>query len=242
MQVSLASLSSVWSLSIFGGPPRKLWTSGYGAAVSPDGTAIAHFSGDGHEIWITGAGGENPRKMLESKNGKYIALAWSSTGDHLAYSMETDKGGKIETIPVAGGTPRTVISAPGLGGQYPNLVWLHDGGLVFTMAEPENPFGNLYQIRVDPSTGMPSGEHARITNWQGEGATWPSATNDGKHLLVIKWRQWEDIYIADLKADGATRVTARRLTLSRSHDRPTGWSHDDASVFFGSNRTGRNQI
>ena len=81
---------SIWVTSIFGGNARKLWDRSYAAAVSPTGTELAHVAGHGHEIWISGPNGENARKLQEDQDGIYSSLAWSPTGERLAYLKGTE--------------------------------------------------------------------------------------------------------------------------------------------------------
>ena len=236
---------TVWLVSIFGGTPRKLWTKSYAAAVSPQGTMLAHVSGQGHEIWITGPNGEDPRMLQEDKDRVYAGLAWSPTGHRLAYLKGTNDKGTIETIPIAGGTSRAVVSYPELATSYPifsSMVWLRDGRLIFARYDPGFVAGNLHQIPVDPNSGTPDGDPTNITNWHEEFPICPSATADGSRVTVDKVRSWTDVYFADLKEKGGSEVSTNRLTLSRSTDLFTGWTRDGRSILFQSDRTGRDQI
>jgi eukaryotic-like serine/threonine-protein kinase len=238
---------AVWLVSIFGGAPRSLWTQSYGAVVSPQG-ALAHISGHGHEIWISGPNGEDPRKLLEDKEKIYGGLAWSPTGERLAYLKGTTDTGSIETIPVSGGgTPRTVISDSRLAVSYPDVIfplmtWLHDGRLVFTRDDTDTSFGNLYRLAVDPSTGASSGEPVQVSSWHPDGPISPSANTDGTLLAVVKVRGWSDVYVADLQGTGIHGTSAKHLTLTRSIDAASGWTGNSSAIFFESDRTGKNQI
>ncbi|MGC1645082.1 MAG: protein kinase [Candidatus Sulfotelmatobacter sp.] len=237
--------STVWLVSIFGGTPRKLWVRSYSAAVSPQGTALARVSGEGHEIWVSGSNGEDSRKLLEDKDKTFVGVAWSPTGQRLAYLKGTTESGTIETVPTAGGVPRAVISETRLALVYPifsTMVWLRDGRLVFIRQDPENDFGNLYQIRVDSASGKTSGEPTKATNWHGEGPMWPSATAEGSRVVVVKVRAWEDVNLTNLKEKGALGTSPTSLTISRSDDQSSGWTHDSSGILFHSDRTGRNQI
>ena len=237
--------SAVWLVSAFGGEPRKMWDGSYGPAVSPKGTLIAHVGGNGHEIWITGQNGEDPRKVLEDKGQAYAGVAWSPTGEQLACMKGTSEAGSINTISVGGGKPRTLITDPRLAFDSPDfsrMVWLRDGRLVFARGEPDSDFGNLYQLRVDPSSGASSGDPTTLTKWNPDGPICPTATTDGTRLAVVKVRGWSDVYVADLRKAGGTGMSASRLALTRSYDSASGWTHDGGGVFFDSNRTGKNQI
>jgi eukaryotic-like serine/threonine-protein kinase len=197
----------IWLTSIFGGTPRNLWK-GYGAAVSPQGTAVAHVSGDGHEIWTSGPNGEDPKQIAQDKENEYSSLAWSPTGHRLAYWKGTKSAGTIENIPSNGGSPDLVASGPQLASYYdrfPMMVWLPDGRLAFQQAEPPGTdFGNLYQVRVDPDNGKPSATPMQLTSWHGEGPISPSTTTDGRRMVVTKFRSWSEVYVLDLNEKGAT--------------------------------------
>jgi len=237
--------SAVWLVSAFGGAPRKMWAGSYGPSFSPQGTLIAHVAGNGHEVWISGLNGEDPRKLFEDKDQVYVGAAWSPTGEQLALMKGTSEAGSIETIPVSGGKPRTLISEPGLANSlpiFPLMVWLRDGRLVFVLQEPGSDFGNLYQLRVDPSSGAAFGKPTSLTKWKPDGPMCPTATSDGTRLAVVKMRGWSDVYVADLREAGGAGVSASRLALTRSYDSASSWTHDGSGVFFDSDRTGKNQI
>ncbi len=59
-----ANVSSIWSISILGGAPRRLREDAGGASASPDGSHIAFTSGNGEEIWLMGANGEEPQRIV----------------------------------------------------------------------------------------------------------------------------------------------------------------------------------
>jgi serine/threonine protein kinase/Tol biopolymer transport system component len=235
----------VWLTSIFGGTARKLWDRSYAGAVSPAGTALAHVNRDGHEIWVSGPNGEDARKIQEDQGRRYASLAWSPTGHRLAYLKGTNEGAALETVPVSGGAARAVTSGPDLAilaPFYSDAVWLPDGRLVFGRSEPWNDLGNLYAIYVDPETGVTSGEPRKVTDWHGVGPLWPSATTDGRRLAVVKVRDWEDVYLAEIKEKPTPGSLPNLLTTSRGYDSPSGWTRDGSAVLFSSDRTGRSQI
>ncbi len=233
---------AVWQTSMFGGAVRKLWTDSYAAVVSPRGSVIARVMGNGHEIWLSGADGEQPRKIQEDKTKVYGSLAWSPTGDRLAYVKGTSESGILETIPASGGTPREVISDARLALVSPNvsaLVWLRDSRLAFNLLEPDE-IGSLYQMRVDPASGEVTGPLTMIANAPDGYTIWVSAAADGSRLVLTKSRSWTDIYATDPQERAAPAIS--RLTLNRSLNVASGWAHDSRSIFLQSNRTGRFQV
>jgi eukaryotic-like serine/threonine-protein kinase len=236
---------AIWLTSMFGSTQRKLWAQGYAAAVSPKGTAIAHVSGDGHEIWTSGPNGEDPKPIAQDKNNEYSCLAWSPTGQRLAYQKGTSSAGMIETIPSSGGLPSPVASGVWLQISkpiFPQMIWLPDARLAFNQAEPNSDFGNLYQVRVDPETGRNSGALTPLTTWHGEGPFSPTATADGSRMAVSKVRTWSDVYLAELKETGRSGTVSTRMTTTRSFDLASAWTRDSTAILFQSNRTGPSQI
>jgi Tol biopolymer transport system component len=74
---------TLWQVSIFGGSSRKLRAHVSGAvtaAVSPQGSSIAFGSEHGSEVWVMGANGEDPKRILSEEGATYSDLAWSPFG------------------------------------------------------------------------------------------------------------------------------------------------------------------
>ena len=251
---------AIWVTSIFGGVPRKLRTGGCSAAISPQGTSIAFIGGQGreicHEIWLMGANGENPRKVFTSAfpNGQLAVLAWSPTGQRLAYvkikrgsvgsEFGSDFGGSIETVAPGGGSPSLVTSSPALDSDIDSapLLWARDGRLIFALTERRGDSDNLWGIVTDPNTGSAAGKPVRMTNWSGVSVDFPRVTYDGSRLTVFKTHNRDDVYVAELKAKSTRLGLPMRLTMSDSLDYPDAWTRDSSAVLFESNRTERIQI
>ncbi len=233
--------STTWETSVFGGMPSKLHD-GVSAVVSPDGSSIA-FSG-GHEIWLMGPNGENPRKLLTGKKDDwYTHLAWSPMGRRLAYTKlgKDAVGGTIETVSLDGGPPSIVLSKAALavadGGI---LLWVRDGRMLFLVGTPGDVNSlSVCEIKVDEQTGKPSGELVKSVVPDGMAV---SASADGTRLVVIKYHLRDDVYVGELGGDGTILKAPKRLTVSDSADYPSGWTHDGSAIFFDSDRTGRRQI
>jgi eukaryotic-like serine/threonine-protein kinase len=238
----LESDSGVWVASVFGGTPRKLRNGRWATSVSPDGSAIA-FS-NGREIWVTDADGENPKKILARENEVYTALAWSPAGGRLAYIKSQGKsetGGSIETVSLEGGPPSVVLSNAALVvGQGATILWIRDGRVLFLIGNTigANDF-KASQINVDPRSGKPTSELSRSAILDG---TPMSASADGTRLVAGKGHARDDVYVGELKENGAKLEVPKRFTVSESIDYPSAWSHDSKAIFFDSDRMGRRQI
>jgi len=241
----------IWSTSILGGTPRKLRERCYRGAVSPEGTQIVATCEQRREVWIMGATGDNPRKLMSSETEIYAGFSWSPTGQRLAYVKAKDVGasglgdyaGVIETVSLDGKLPTVVFSDRALG--YPDLagrlVWLHDGRMIFGLHQGPRRM-NLWEIPVDPKTGHPSTGARQMTNWDGVDVTGISVSRDDHRLLVSKLHRYRDIYVGSLKENGIRLDAVRRLTFSDSTNNVFGWSADSKAIFFTSDRTGTSQI
>ncbi len=246
LTVSESSAYTLWTASIFGGVPHKLEIDGSwpSATASPDGSLLAFNRRYGQEIWLMGANGENPNKVLSSENEQCLALAWSPTGHRLAYvKPAASGGGTVETVSLNGGPPTVVISDPLLSITDLNeMLWAGDGGVIFSMDEKSGGASNLWEIMVDPETGKPSGSRRQITHWEASFTHLPSISRDGSRLVVSKTHMRDDVYVGELKELGTHMDPPRRLTVSESVDSVSGWAGDSKAVLFSSDRTGRNQI
>jgi serine/threonine protein kinase len=233
----------LWLSSIFGGLPQKVRTHSSAPAVSPVDSSIAFVAGEGHEIWVMGPNGENPRRILASENETYCRTVWSPQGGRLAYSKrrkgEGDLGGSIATVSLEGGAPSMVYSSdrPRCNLVSP-LLWTGDGRLLFV--EDDAPLYtnsvNFRAMRVDPKTGIVSGNTLSLTNWHGVVPWSASISHDGSRLVITKARDWYDLYVGELRDEGKSLRSVKSLTLTQSFDFPSAWTRDSKSIIFSSNR------
>jgi len=238
---------TMWSISVFGGPPRKLGngSDSAGAVISPRSSGIAFVGGNEDEIWLMGPDGENPHKILTGKNERYAAVTWSPTGERLAYIRGGVRaGGSIGTISLEGAPPSEVISDIQIANTSgPYLFWARDGRLIFVSYEVGPLQGqNLWEIVTAPVTGKPSGRAAKITNWDGLAIYSPTASKDANRLAVVKLHVRTDIYVGELEDGGRRLAPPTRLTVSDSVNQGSGWMRDGKTILFSSDRAGRRQI
>jgi serine/threonine protein kinase len=245
---SEAAGSTLWVTSVFGGPPRILRSDAVWAVASPQGSLVAFVSANRHEIWVMGANGDNPHRIPTRENEVYAALAWSPTGQRLAYirGAGNQAGATIETVSLDGGSPSEVISDPQLNNDDgAGLLWARDGRLIFTLNETQGTpvhNANLWEILTDPQTGKPSRRATKITAWDAVTPYSLTVSRDANRLAVVKMHIRDDVDVGGLK-DGGTRLTSpTRLTVSESQDFASAWTRDSKAVLFSSNRAGRSQI
>ncbi len=239
--------TSAWVVSVMGGPPRKLRDDASPWGVSPDGTLIAFGTGHGAhghygELWVMGAQGEDPRRLVAASevDGVFIA-AWSPDGQRIAYGrfrVTSDKDEySIESRDLKRGPPTVMLPGPRLGKAFS---WLPGGRFVYLMHEAEEVRGgeNLWEVQVDTKTGKPVSNPRRITNWAETGIVHFNAILDGKQLAVTKATDQEHVYVGELEGGGRRLKNLRPLTLEESSDSPCHWMPDGKAVLFGSNRNG----
>lgn len=233
--------TGIWAISILGGAPRRLRDNAGRASVSPDGTHLAYIAARSQsEIWVMGANGESPRKLLQGAVGdRFLQVQWSPDGERIAY-LESRAGSNgletsIETVPLAGGLSSTFLATPALR----SFCWSSDGRIIYSMQEPppNDKDMNLWALRVDRSGAKASGSPQRITNWAGLSLLDLSVSVDGKHLVFVNAGLQSDLYVAEL--EGRDRLgPPRRFALEGRNNLPSTWTHDGQALFFYSDRNG----
>jgi Tol biopolymer transport system component len=122
--------------------------------------------------------------------------------------------------------------------------WFPDSRIIYTLPEPEpnQNDSNLWEIRVDNTTGTRASKPRRITNWAGVQPEVVGATADGKMLSLLKWSQQTDVYIAELEANGRRLNNVRRFTLDERNDNLHTWTPDSKAILFDSDRNGKRDL
>ena len=237
--------SSIWMYSVLGEPPHKLRDKATAYSVSPDGSLISFGTNNGklgdREIWLMGPGGENARKLFDTDEESSIGgLSWSPDGTRALYYKADQSGVTVLSRDLQNGPPSTLF-APTEAKKVNDLLWLADGRLLYSVAEPGSFFGsacNFWEMRLDGRTGKPVEKPRRLTNWSGFCMSDPSETSDGKNLAFLKWVGKQTSSVADLDAGGAHILRARHFPLSESSEGAVGWTPDSKEIIFVSNRTG----
>jgi eukaryotic-like serine/threonine-protein kinase len=242
---------SMWTVSILGQSPRELREGAAGLEVSPDGIHIA-FTPDVHsadpsennfhELWVMGAQGDNPQKVLALGENESVSAHWSPDGRRLAYirirhpSPGVVQWASIETCDLKGAN-RTVV-VRNTDWWLHDFAWLPDGRIIYSREEPHSPDDNLWQIGVDVQAGTPIGKPKRLTQWEGSALYRLSASANGRRLTLLKAREQSQIYLGELTAGGTSMNPPRRLTNDEAYHVPTAWTPDSKAVLFLSDRNG----
>ncbi len=239
---------AVWALPVAGGRTHKVLDDASFAVLSPDGTHIAYKRRGvgGSEIWVCRANGEDDIRVTgDNSSGVIPAWAvWSPNGKRLAYGR-ADMGAQIlrlESCDLAGRT--RVFYSPTADRPlhaYTIPLWLPDGRVVFGLTDPppNQRDMNLWSLRVDPRSGVPSGSPRRITQWQHLALVEPTGfSTNGKRLSVGVLEYQSDIYVGRMAAAGALLRDIRRVTLDDRMDVMPAWMPDDSTIVFSSDRNG----
>ena len=233
------SSPTIWSVSVLGGMPRRLRDDAGQANASPDGSQIAFDSGDFKEIWLMGANGEEPRRIIPAAEGKWFGQpVWSLDGKRLYYGSFSAAGINVVSFEFKTGQRTVFFSDPAAT----DGVLLPGGRAVYSRLEPPpNHAGtdmNLWEIKTDLGGGHTVGKPRRLTNWAGFSVTGMSAAADGKRLAFLKGIWQFTAYVGDLEAGGRRLVNPRRLTLDDSNNYPSAWTSDSKAALFSSDRNG----
>ncbi len=251
--------SSIWIVSVLGGPPQKLRDGAYPYSISPDGSLISFGANKGRlgdrEIWVMRPDGGQARKVFDiDENGSIGGLQWSPDGQRVIYAKAVPKNGlpgasfdELSETFVGGdlkGGPLTTISSPFDLKTAAEFLWLPDGRMVYRTWDGsfKSATCNAWQIRLDPRTSEFIGKPQRITNFAEVCASGFSATADSKHLVFRESRSHASVYVADLQAGGTRLTNPSRLTMDEGWNNPAAWTADGKVFFFYSNRNGESAL
>ena len=237
--------ASLWSVSVFGGAPRRLIEASERGVVSPDGLQIVFVRGDfGHqEIWQMQANGEQAHKILGDPGDNIDALVWSPDGRRIAFVLSRFQIGwddaelSLFIRDLGSKDLSRVLSNPRLRSA---LAWTPDGRLIYSLSElPPNSQNdtNLWAIRVDPRGVRTWGLPTRLTNGS-DAKIRASISADGKRLIFLRGADSPGVYISQVEAAGSRLSPLRRLSLDERRNFPYTWTPDGKSVIFTSDRDG----
>jgi serine/threonine protein kinase/Tol biopolymer transport system component len=241
--------SSLLKLFIGDGTSRQLLDSFGDEAISPDGSHIAYLpKNDGSEIWLMGSDGEERHRIAAVAASDVVSsLAWSPSGNRLAYTRLHDERGKfevvIETCDLRGSHRTLVLSEPRLVGQNgaSDVYWLPDGRILYSFPDPPAySDSNIWAVVTDTASGKPLGPPTRLMNGVGDSRSFQAST-DGRRIIYMSTPSSDAVYLGNLKL-GAHKFNPRRLTFDQWSNWPSDWTRDSKAVLYHSFRSDRSAI
>jgi hypothetical protein len=195
---------------------------------SPDGSRIAFVRccPDGvNQVYVMKADGSSQTRLSTGRFDNPGQLAWSPTGDHIAFSQ----AGSIWIMNADGSDPTQVPNTSGADTQY-GLAWSPDGTKIafseFTTSDHEE---DIYTISPTGS-GL-----TNITKGSGVGSFGVDWSPSGDQILTTRFTGIchfnSDVWVVNLDGSPATHVTCGGATVDRG---TAVWSPDGTMVAFGS--------
>jgi Tol biopolymer transport system component/DNA-binding winged helix-turn-helix (wHTH) protein len=236
---------SLWSVSVFGGSPRKLIDAAERGVVSSDGSQIVFVRGDysHQEIWQVQSNGEQAHKILGEPGDNVEALVWSPDGRRIAFVLSRFQIGwddaevSLYIRDLHSQDLSRILSTSRLRSA---LAWTPDNRLIYSLGElPPNSQNdtNLWAIRVDARGVHAWGAPTRLTSGS-DAKMRASISADGKRLIFLRGAEYPAVYVAQLEAAGSRLSPLQRLGLDERRNLPYTWTPDGKSVIFTSDRDG----
>jgi DNA-binding winged helix-turn-helix (wHTH) protein len=204
--------------------------------LSPDGERVAFVwnAGDGHNLYVTQAGGDSTLQLTRGPGGKSFPT-WAPDGRSIAFIHRfLDDNGTgwagIFVISATGGQARLLWRAPQmLVGQ--GLDWSPDGRHLVLSAKQGPP--SPHQVALLPVDG---GDPRWLTppTDSDTGDRYPIFSPSGDRIAFVRGRQNESRIVLLSPHGGA----ARELTITGHDIRRLAWTADGGAIVF-SSRVGR---
>ena len=235
---------SLWTISVFGGTPRKLADDGRAGAVSPDGSHVAFQRLDyGREEWVMRADGTEQLKVAADQSSWVGQPTWSPDGNKIAYVRSTEsynaRESSVEVNEWRNVSAKTFFSDNRLG---PSVYWLPNGFLVYCLGDSENQQGASLWMISPPQSGKAASSSKRLTPREIGWISQFTASDDGRVLSFLRENALSSIFVANLAPDGNHLLESRKLTFDENQNFPSAWTPDSKTILFHSDRNGVSEI
>jgi Tol biopolymer transport system component len=167
--------------------------------------------------------------------------AWSPHEKHLAIVVRRFGRPWIEALDAENGRWTTLVSPQ----QQEDIFaadWLSESELIYIKTESPRSDANLWTVKLDPSSGLPSGLPQRRTNWTNFRMSSLSVDAKASRLCFLKYHWDSDIYLGDIQTHGRKLASLRQLTREEARSLPFAWTPDGRAVLLISDRDGQSRI
>jgi Tol biopolymer transport system component len=211
-------------ISANGGTPRQVGpelTTGWmrnRLYWTPDGQHLTYQNFDGIRT-ITLDGEEVRLISRRDLPGIYWRMVVSLSPDGRWLTLDAPKekatnrsDADLCILPVEGGPVRRLTNLPGFNGQ---AAWAPDGNTIYFVSGSEDVC-NIWQLPIDPETGMEKGEPQQVTFFNDAKVMFPKVIGKGDQIAFGMERSSTSIQVADASSphDSRTLVAGRWPQLS----------------------------
>ena len=205
--ITTAGLEHWYSISLTGDLLRDLgdWE------PSPDGRYGLKFR-NGTGLDIRRSTGEAYSISFDKQNS--IVWSWSPGTKRLALGVGSSGKYWIEGIDLENWQRSTLLPP------QPNFIfdvaWLSPSELMYALSDSQRVVSrnvNLWTLRLDPATGLPSGPPRQRTRWTDSSVSSLSATGDGTRVYFIRARSQSNVWLGDLDVNRTRLIGLRQLTI-----------------------------
>jgi Tol biopolymer transport system component/DNA-binding winged helix-turn-helix (wHTH) protein len=207
----------IWSVSRFGGAPRRIIESARNASLSADGRRIVYeglgIPNDDRGIWIAKRDGTERRRVFEQRYPLPAMPALSPDGQSIVF-FQTDGGpmGDLWMVASTGGEPRRLTFDDA---EVETPTWTPDSRFIVFSSKRAGS-RTLWRI---PATG--DGDPEPVTSGAGEDTN-AQISWDGKRLVYVNTRSRFSLVLMDLWTGARRTLLERRTLISGPRFSPDG--------------------
>jgi Tol biopolymer transport system component len=143
-----------------------------------------------------------------SPDGRWMAFHETNRGSESPDEMD------VWIVPADGGRAIQLTDSPGFDG-WP--AWAPDGRSVYFVSQ-RGGSPNIWQVDVDPQSGLPRGEPRQVTHYGDAVVLHPKALPNGNHLTFTLVRRTSRVHVAPVERPAEARVVARGTHAQLSPD------------------------
>ena len=222
-----------------GGPARRLTARAAWVAWSPDGTRLAGArSGSGVVDIMDKTSGETTQIRLDGSFAFIRGVAWSSSGNRLAFATWTgDERSALLTIAVDGTNQQQVLEE---SASFSSPKWSAAGDAIYYLRGIRGGVSELWKVPV-AANGRSTGGPALVLGGVPSGETFTLA-RDGTQLAYTRALTHSNLFLVTIPpSTTSTQARVQQLTTGTFSDTRPSISPDGLRVAF-SRRTGETSV